>query len=233
MIAICALTWNHAPVTISWLNSINRCCEGHEVKLFLGDNGSTDNEASWNIIRAVNPEVAWRNEDNESIYRGWNRLLVDALARDPELICLSNNDLIVSPGWLDPVMREIRKDKAEGALRYFLPNGDYQSEYTFEELARQRSVELAGQTVRADAAWCLFLTPEAAREFLPIPEELQLWYGDNFIHWKLANAGYKCEAILDCGVLHRGSVSFNARHDKVEVVARDREIFNRITGLNL
>lgn len=233
MIAVCALTWNHAEVTVSWLNSLHRGSGDHEVKLFLGDNGSTDNEASWNIIRAVGPEVAWRNEQNESIYRGWNRLLVDALKRDPELICLSNNDLIVSRGWLDPVLREVRKDKADGRLRYFLPNGDFKDDKTFDQEAEAAARKHAGQTCKADAAWCLFLTPEAVRHFLPIPEELRLWYGDNFIHWKLAKAGYACEAVLDCCVLHRGSVSMNARKDKVDIVARDREIFNRITGLHL
>jgi len=232
-VAICALAWNHAYITATWLHTVQRNSSGHDIKLFLGDNGSTDNHESWNLIRGVHPEVAWRNEANESIHRGWNRLLQDALAHDPELICLSNNDLLVSPGWLDPILREVRKDARLGALRYFLPNGDFKNDVTFEQEAAEKAKNLEGQTCHGEAGWCLFFTPAAVREFLPIPEELQLWYGDDYMHWKLAAAGYQCVTVLDCCILHRGSVSVNVRKDLAEVVAKDRATFNRITGRNL
>lgn len=224
MIAICALGWNKATFTKQWLESVARNSTGHHVELFLMDNGSTDDTAQ--VMQSFSPRVFVRNEQNESLYRGWNRLSERALAAGADIIILSNNDLLVGPGWLDPVAKVLQP----GVKRYFLPNGGVPQD---DAGMRAAVASLGGQTTKADAGWCLMFHRDAVPLFSPIPEELQLWYGDNWIHWKLRQAGYSCESLLDCPVHHFTSTSFYSRPGYVEIVAKDREIYNRLTGEGL
>ena len=228
MIAICALGWNKSDYTRRWLDSVRRNSAGHDVRLYLMDNGSTDDTSA--VMQSFSPAYFQRNESNDSLYKGWNTLAGRALADGAAVVILSNNDLIVAPGWLDAFAREL----GDPRKRYFLPNGDLHDAGTFERdaLAR-RAVAVPPLTASARAGWCLVLPRAAVAAALPIPEELQLWYGDDWIHWKLGQAGYVCEVVLDSFVLHFGSVSFYARPGYPEIVARDRETFNRLTGLNL
>lgn len=226
MIAICALGWNKAEFTKNWLASLSRNCSGHDVKLFLMDNGSTDSGETTAVMQAAKPELFLRNEQNESIHKGWNTLARAGLVAGADIIIISNNDLIVGPGWLDPVAREL----VPGVKRYFLPNGNVSVN---EDEMRTTAAMHAGKTVPADAGWCMMFHKDALPLFSPIPEELQLWYGDNWIHWKLKAAGYTCEALLDCPVHHYTSTSFYSREGYVEIVAKDREIYNRLTGEGL
>jgi len=226
MIAICALGWNKADFTQRWLESVQRNSGGHTYGLFLMDNGSTDGGETSRVMQAFKPVIFERNEGNESIYRGWNRLAMQALKMGAEIVIISNNDLLVGPGWLDPVARELQ----QGVKRYFLPNGGVPQD---DEGMRAVVAGKTGQTVQAIAGWCIMMYRDAVPLWYPIPEELQLWYGDNWIHSKLRNAGYTCEALLDCPVHHFTSTSFYSRPGYVEIVAKDREIYNRLTGENL
>lgn len=229
MIAVCGVAWNQADYTNDWLHSVARNSGSHDIKFFLVDNGSVDNGLTMDVFNRYDPVWTHRNRINGSIYKAWNQLLVAALEREPEYICLSNNDVIVSRGWLDPIVREFQKNPK----RYFLPNGQLNNKITFEADAAHMCAAQAGLTKPARGGWCLFFTPDAVREFLPIPEELMLWYGDDFIHHKLAKAGYRCESVMDCCALHIGSVSFFARPEYVEIVAKDRETYYRLTGERL
>lgn len=229
MIALCGMAWNQAECTENWLASVSRSSSGHDVRLFLLDNGSADGAKMMRIFNRYAPVWTHRNNTNGSIYKAWNQLLVAALAHKPEYICLSNNDVIVSRGWLNPIIREFEKDPK----RYFLPNGNLTDRTTFEADAARVSTEQTGITKPGRGGWCLFFTPDQVREFLPVPEELILWYGDDFVHRKLAAAGYRCETVMDCCVLHLGSVSFFRRSDYVKIVAKDRETYYRLTGERL
>ncbi len=224
MIAICALGWNHAATTRRWLESVQRNSYGHDVQFFLMDNGSTDHGETTQALTSVNPTVFIRNENNDSIHIGWNKLLGLALDAGAEQICLSNNDLLVGPMWLDAVERELKP----GVKKYFLPNGDVPLD-NFEQEAALTTVKYKGQTrPGAMGGWCLIFHREAIPLFRPIPEELILWYGDNWIHDRLADAGYSCETLLDCCVHHYTSTSFYTRAGYVEIVARDKEIYERL-----
>lgn len=222
MIAMCGLAWNCADHSKRWLDSVRRNTPGHDVKLFLLDNGSTDNTSE--LFKSYNPEVFIRHQNNDSIHIAWNKLLREAAARGPELIVLSNNDLIVGPGWADAALRELRKNPK----RYFLPNGDVGSFDTFDNDVRAALPSLPQSTTPARAGWFLMFPPDALPIFLPVPEELILWYGDDYIHTKLQAAGYTCESIQDCCVKHLVSVTVFRRPGYTEIVEKDRQIYQEI-----
>lgn len=222
MIAVCGLAWNCVDYSKRWLDSVRRNSNGHDVKLFLIDNGSTDGTSE--LFRSYNPTYFERHEGNYSIHISWNKLLREAAKHNPELIVLSNNDLIVGPGWADAALREVRKNPK----RYFLPNGDVGAADTFDADVRAALPSLPQATVPARAGWFLMFPPDALPIFLPIPEELILWYGDDYLHALLQRNGYTCESINDCCVKHVGSVTVFRRENYNQIVERDREIFHEI-----
>lgn len=224
MIAICAIGWNTEYHGRRWLESVRRNSAGHEIKLFLLDNGSADR--TYDMFRSFDPEILLRNTENESIHKGWNRLLREAAARNPEMIILSNDDVIVGPRWLDAALRELHKP----GMRYFLPNGSVGHVDSMDADVLRILPSLPQTTVPARAAWCLMFPPAALPIFMPIPEELILWYGDDRIHAKLAEAGYSCESITDCCVNHIGSVSVLRRPDYTEVIEQDKQTYIRMFG---
>lgn len=226
MIAVCSLAWGHEKVTQRWLESVRRNSGGHHVELFLLDNGSPD--GTFTVMESFKPRWLQRNRDNESIYQGWNRLAQAALDAGADIICISNNDLLVGPGWLDPVVKNL----VPGTRKYFLPHDGpgLGVNDRFDERARKIAADYADQIIPARAGWCLFFEREAIQHWLPIPEELQLWYGDDFIHWKLSQAGYTCGALLDSVCHHATSTTFFSRPGYAQIVDKDREIYFKITG---
>lgn len=225
MIAVCMLGWNHAWYTKRAIQSIRRNSGSEDIGLFLVDNGSTDETQE--VMRAAQPKAFIRNHENLGISAGWNQAIEAALSYNyTEFTVLANNDIMVGPGWLEPVRRELSKNDS----RYFLPNGAVTDEETFEIEVERRRPGLLGKTTPGRAGWCMFFRAQTARLFHPVPSELRLWYGDDYIHWKLASFGYRCEVLLDSFVLHYGSRSIGDYPGKCEQIARDLEAYKKITG---
>ena len=216
------IAWNQIQYTRWCLKSVLRNSEGHDVEFHLLDNGSTDGQ-TYSALEGVNPVTLMRNERNESVYRGWNRVLAEALKRPYDVICLLSNDVVVGPGWLDGIAREIAKPD----LRYLLPNGEWPEQVeTFDETVRAALPGLVGQTKPGLAAWCMFFKPEAVRIFHPIPEDFILWYGDNYIHLALREKGYAGVAVMDCCAIHFLSKTFFATPGYTNIVEDDKRAFN-------
>jgi GT2 family glycosyltransferase len=232
VIAVCIPSFNLPDVTRAAVESVRAQSADWPVRLYLLDNGSSDRRVGAYLRSVPGDTVAMRSE-SRWVYGGWNTLLSRAMADGPEVLCLMNNDVRVGPRWLDPVVRELRA----GGRRYFLPNGDFRNPRTFEADAARflgdRTAE--PRTVRGRAGWCLFFGPGAVGAFLPIPTTLRLWYGDDWVHWKLRAAGYSCEVVLECCVLHLGSRTLNRmdQAEKVRIVAEDRAEYERLTGERL
>jgi GT2 family glycosyltransferase len=222
VIAVCAPIWNRLPMTTAWVESVRRNSPGHEVKIYLADNGSTDDGAA----EAIKALADWhiRYEDNGSLQRPANRLMRQAQADGAELIVYSNNDCLMGPGWLDALVREANKRDR----RYFLPHNIFTNPHTFEADVRAALATAKPECVPGCAGWCMVFPPEALDICLPIPETFTLWYGDAWMNRKLEQAGWRCEVVLDSFVLHYGSVSFYARKDYVPLVEQDRLEWERL-----
>ncbi len=238
MIAIMIPAYNLVEYTRYCVESILRHSNRWDIRLFLLDNGSTDYRVH-QYMKSVAPEISvvTRNDVNRWVSGAWNQNAELALKENPELLCFMSNDVQVGRGWLDGVMRELRRDQLSGAKRYFLLNGDFQDHATFDHQVERMIAQVAARpaherTVPGRCGWCFFPTPEAARPFLPIPETLRLWYGDDWVHLKLRNAGYKCEAVLDSCAIHFGSKTLETMNQdvKVRMIAEDKAEYERLTG---
>lgn len=222
MIAICIPCWNQLWHTRVTCESIRRNSAGHDIKFFFVDNGSTDD--TYDYLCSIAGAHIIRNATNLGCNPAWNQLLAAALAEHPTMIVLANNDIKVAPGWLDPIVRELAKNDQ----RYFLPNGDLHNDDTLDDDARAGAEKFAGQTLPGRGGWCIFFPPEAVKAFMPIPDALKLWYGDDYIHEVLKRKGYRCESVMDSFVLHYLSKTVEVVPNKVQIVEQDRIAFEAI-----
>jgi GT2 family glycosyltransferase len=226
VIAICFVVHNQLWYTQRLVESIARNSYPYSLGFFVLDNGSSDGSWEWLNGMKVTPRVLIRNEGNESLSKCWNRVLQAGLDHGADLLCLANNDIIVGPGWLDAIVKEEKKgDKA-----YWLPNGSLDGNH-LDQQARDRVK--TGKTYPGRAGWCMFFRKETVQEFLPIPEELRLWYGDDFIHWKLKQAGYSMLVVDDCCCYHYGSKTVQTIGAIQHIIDADKATYNRITGEKL
>jgi GT2 family glycosyltransferase len=228
MIAICFVVHNQLQYTKWFIESIARNSYPYHLGFFALDNGSSDGSYEWLNAMNVSPKVVIRNEGNESLSKGWNRVLQAGLDHGADLLCLTNNDIIVGPGWLDAIVKEYAK--VNGDKAYWLPNGTIDPQ-NFEQQVRDRAK--TGRTYPGRAGWCMFFKNSTVREFLPISEELRLWYGDDFIHWKLKQAGYQMLIVDDCCCYHYGSKTVQTVGVIQHIIDADRATYNRITGDHL
>lgn len=226
MIAICFVVHNNLKYTKWFVESVARNSYPHPLGFFALDNGSSDGSLEWLQGMKVSPKVVIRNEGNESLSKGWNRVLQAGLDHGADLLCLTNNDILVGPGWLDAILKEYVKD----TKAYWLPNGNFDGN-TLDQQARNRTK--TGRTYPGRAGWCMFFRRPTVLEFMPISEELRLWYGDDFIHWKLKKAGYEMLVVDDCCAHHFGSKTVQSVGVIQPIIDADRLTYNRLTGENL
>lgn len=220
--------YNNRYYTRGFIDSVSRRSNGHQILWHLVDNGSTD--GTYEYLAGLNPRFLKRLDRNDSLARAWNEALAAARTGDPDLICFANNDVKVSAGWLDPIERE--RSIHAGKKRYWLSHEVRGAEQDFEGTANRNRLEFAGQTVRVEHLLCItFFPPEAVDLFHPIPEELTLWYGDNWIDARLAKHGYELHIVKDSSVLHFLSKTVEITPGVSERIERDKKAWERIRNL--
>lgn len=222
-VAICVPCCNNVSYTRLMTASVLRNSDGHQCFFVFLDNGSTDDTVAYlSSLPGVTKII--RKPHNVGVNPAWNEILAEALKHEPDVVVLANNDILVGPGWLDAASVEIAKNDK----RYFLPNAQFTNPETFDADVRRALPGLTGG-VPARGGWCLFFHPSAIPLFHPIPHEIKLWYGDDWIHHKLAENGYRCEALRATCCYHYISKTIAELPGKVEQIARDRAAFIRLT----
>lgn len=101
-IAIVVLNWNNARDTMSCLDSLVQL-DHPDPWIIVVDNGSDDDSADQ--IRAAYPGVTLLETGANLGYAGGNNIGVKhALATGADYVCILNNDVVVEPGFLAPLL---------------------------------------------------------------------------------------------------------------------------------
>jgi len=112
---IIILTWNRADLIRSCVDSFLHCTD-IPCRLIIVDNGSTDDTGVYLASLRDNEKCRFkviRNTENNGFVEGTNQGMAIA---DAEYVCLANNDLIFTKGWLDEMIAVFQRDRRIGLL---------------------------------------------------------------------------------------------------------------------
>lgn len=113
-VAIIVLNWNNYEDTAECLSSLESV-EYPNYHVVVIDNGSTDGSGE-----KLQDEFRWcqhiRNDENRGYSAGVNVGINDVLSQDSEYIVLLNNDAIVNPNFLCPLVKTAERKKDVGIV---------------------------------------------------------------------------------------------------------------------
>ncbi|HXE75800.1 MAG TPA: glycosyltransferase family 2 protein [Candidatus Xenobia bacterium] len=111
-VAVIVLNWNNWPVTVECLESLRRLTYPN-CKVLVVDNGSTDD--SEKVLRERFTEIELIQTRANLGYAGGNNAgLRRALELGADYLCLLNNDVVVEPDFLEPLVAAMEADPQLG-----------------------------------------------------------------------------------------------------------------------
>ncbi|MEW6338845.1 MAG: glycosyltransferase [Acidobacteriota bacterium] len=115
LVSVVVVTYNNLPLTRMCLDSLFAHTEYPRWEAIVVDNGSTDG-----TVEALREATAARSElrlienaDNRGFAAANNQAVAEARG---DILCLLNNDTVVPPGWLSPLVRALRRDPGLGLV---------------------------------------------------------------------------------------------------------------------
>lgn len=114
IVSIIMLTWNALDYTKKCVNSIqHHTSYPHEI-IFV-DNASSDGTVEYlrNLVKEHSNYKLIENKENRGFAAGNNQ---GAAVASGEYVCLLNNDVLVSAGWLESLVESLEKDEKIGMV---------------------------------------------------------------------------------------------------------------------
>ncbi|HSC77769.1 MAG TPA: glycosyltransferase family 2 protein [Candidatus Acidoferrales bacterium] len=114
LVAVIVLNWNNWPVTVECLESLRRATYA-QCRVLLVDNGSSDD--SEKVLRARFPDLELLQTGANLGYAGGNNAgMRRALKLGADYLCLLNNDVVVEPDFLEPLVAAMEADPQLGIV---------------------------------------------------------------------------------------------------------------------
>ena len=218
------LSWNHLEETQPCLESLFETTTVPS-RLFIVDNGSEP--AVRAFLRGVAPRGAVRevvllqNETNEGFPRGMNRGLRASTA---PFVCLLNNDLRFTPGWLEELIAVARANPEVGVVNPESstfgnrpPSGMSLDEYARRLRGRRGAFTEVGMCI----GFCFLIKRELIERIGGLSEEVErIFFEDEDFSMRVQEAGYRC-------VVAAGSYVWHAEHQTVKRMPERERLFSR------
>ena len=218
------LSWNHLEQTQPCLDSLFETT-GVSCRLFIVDNGSEPSVraflASVKPRGAITEVVLLQNEINEGFPRGMNRGIQTSTA---PFVCLLNNDLRFTEGWLEGLIAIANSDRTIGVIN---PTSN-----TFG------NVPPAGMSLTAYAqslrrfhgrytevgmciGFCMLVTRPLLERIGGLSEEVErIFFEDEDFCMRAQAADYRC-------VVAAASYVYHAEHQSVQGLPEREALFSR------
>ncbi|NNK86877.1 MAG: glycosyltransferase family 2 protein [Flavobacteriaceae bacterium] len=219
-LAIAILNWNGESLLREFLPSVVQYSNPSDI--YVIDNGSDDNSVQ--VISDQFPSVKIiRHKDNYGFTRGYN---LGLQVVDADIICLLNNDVMVSPEWTKPILKAFSTDpelavlqpkildyKDKNSFEYAGAAGGYIDRFGFPYCRGRLFETLEPHEGRysndADIHWasgaCLFIRKSVFDEVNGFEDSFFAHMEEVDLCWRLRNLGYKIKYCGESAVYHRGA----------------------------
>jgi len=216
------LSWNHLDETRPCLETLFRTTTV-PCRLLIVDNGSEPDVRAF--LAGVKPQGAIRevvllqNETNEGFPRGMNRGIRASTA---PFVCLLNNDLRFTPGWLDEMLAVARDNQAVGVVNPTSntfgnapPRGVSLDAYAERLRARRGRFTEVGMCI----GFCFLMKREVLDSLGGLTEEVErFFFEDEDFSVRAQQAGFEC-------VVAQGAYVFHAEHQTVKKIPEREAVF--------
>lgn len=167
------------------------------------DNAS--DQSCQQVIQSFEDEIFLvRNSENRYCNPAWNQILEFGLAHDYDVIALGSSDVELDHGWYEALMARVTH-KREVWLPAF-------TEPVAEEATEAENI----------AGAFTFLPREAAKLVYPIPEELKLWFGDEWMFTILRGLGWKTMVLNTMPAKHQQSAILSTNPKSYQIIEEDK-----------
>lgn len=226
-IDIIVLNWNRKDVTKDFVESFFRhthvACH-----LIIIDNGSTDGSPEY--LRSLKGRGACKltvvlNDDNKGFIGGMNQGMAMSNA---DYVCLANNDLLFTDGWLEEVLAVFEKDRKIGLLN---PNSNNLGVHakpgqSIDDLALALHKEHDGHFAEMPfcIGFCMFIRRSALRKAGLLSTYLEfMFFEDTDYSMKVLKAGYLIGVAKGAYVWHMEHASFKPESSRSQGLMRRNE----------
>lgn len=236
---VIVLTWDHLDLTKKFFDSFWENTPP-SVRVIVVDNASTDGTPAYLREMKAHPvngpriEVVF-NGENKGFVRGVNQGF--ALSRAP-YICLANNDLVFTKGWLDEIMTLFGQYPSLGILN---PNSNTlgvrpaQGE-SLEDFSASLRDKNAGQLCEMPfcSGFCMVLKRDILDKNSGLsPEYIPMFFEDTDISMKAKELGYLIGVAKGAYVWHREHGSFKEGSKIDKIFQKSRMAFEKKWGRTL
>ncbi len=228
------LSWNNLSLLKLCVESVMGCTAVPS-RLIIVDNGSTEEGlreylSSLKDSPNVRVEVIL-NRLNEGFPRGTNKGM--ELSRAP-YVCLLNNDIIVTEGWLEEMIKAAESDPSVGIVNPSSNNFGlrFGKGTTLQEFA-QGFRKHSGEWVEMNACvgFCMLIKREVVERIGFLDDKYGYAYFEDTDYSRRAQAaGFKCAMAKGCYVYHSEGRSGKFLKNKDETFDRSARIFEERWG---
>jgi len=220
--------WNQLDVTKRCIESILKNTD-HPYRLIIIDNASDHDTADYldGLRDVLGPDMLLiRNEKNAGFVKAINQGLSGS---DAGYICVANNDIVVTDGWLAEMMGIIEADKTIGLLNPAC-NTSGQSPDEGESLddyaAGLKRFKGTVQELYTCRGYCMIIRREVINALGPLDDIYHFGYFDDTDYCKRAQAlGFRTALAKGAYVYHAGGVSFKKLEDSGDLFKKNERIF--------
>lgn len=193
------------------------------VELIVVDNGLPDESRSKLFdFRSALVEVI-HNSENVYVNPAWNQIAETFLKTRSDLLIIANSDVLLAPGWAEHLERAV---------------GDARNDrfWVGRLVARQEELSASGHESVEDAlawapggSWGAFfvLQRREVERVFPIPHELKLHLGDNWVFDFLVRTDMRAQIVNGVRLWHAGARGMDQLGARAhELTAKDRALWS-------
>ncbi len=221
------LSWNHLEETQPCLESL-LACTVMPCRLFVVDNGSeADVRAFLAMVKprgAIKEVVVLQNETNEGFPRGMNRGI---RASSAPYVCLLNNDLRFTRGWLAEMMHVAAANPSIGVINprsstfgNYPPAGTSLQAYADGLRVQHGFFTEVGMCI----GFCMLIKREVLEKIGGLNEEVErIFFEDEDFCMRAQQAGYQCVVVAASYVYHAEHKTVQKMPEREALFARNRQ----------
>lgn len=228
------LTWNNFKITKQCVDSILRFTHIPS-RLIIVDNGSTEEGMKEYILSikgndTIDVQIII-NPTNEGFAKGMNKGM--KISNSP-YVCLLNNDILVTGGWLEEMIKIAEENTEIGIVNPSSNNLGlrFGKDTTLEEFASTFKSQ-SGKWIEMDSGigFCMLIKRDVVTKIGYLDEGYGLAFFEDRDYSRRAKiAGYKCAMAKGCYVYHIEGQSGKFLENKDKIFQRSAQIFYRKWG---